>query len=110
MIDVNSFNKSIKRQLKIIKVEYENDKAKINEYVAFLFFRKIIDALRANQPEIQLRNSEKNPTNHFQFSEEIGNITLWASFVHINDKHEVDKNRCRIEILNSDYETIKTIL
>jgi hypothetical protein len=106
-ISVTAFNKWVKGEVKRIKEEYGNDLLKINSSVAFRFMEKISDALGAGASEIDWANESKKAANHFQLTMETGDVVIWATFVYVDDKHNVVAERCNIELLTSnDYETI----
>jgi hypothetical protein len=109
-----TFNKKMKSsgELRSLKSEYGPDRTlgDINSSIAMRYMSYLASKLKDAPMGSDWKNQSKNPQNHFQIETylESGNI-LWATFVYIDDEHQVIKSKSNIELLDSDYNTIKII-
>jgi hypothetical protein len=111
---VVEFNKMIESEyLKTYKEDYDSIE-KINSIVATQYLQQI--AIKNGFPvgEVEFVNESKNPKNHFQMTmhtydvEKNQDVIIYtAPFVYVDDKHKVVQSKTKVELLNSDWETIK---
>lgn len=109
---VRRFNKKMKQDdLKWLKIDQQDDLTGVNSSVAMRFLSFLAtDFLRVVPGETNFDNLSKHPTNHFQLTMYLpdGNI-IKATFIYVNDKHEIVLDRCRIWLLDNDFNDIETI-
>jgi hypothetical protein len=103
------FNKKMRNEyIPTWKEEYVTTEM-INEMVARNYLYAISQKYYEGVNEIEFANESKNPKNHFQLRMYLGNIILWtAPFIYVDDNHNVVLKRTKVEVLNNDYETIKS--
>ena len=111
---VVKFNKMIESEyLKTYKEDYDSIE-KINSIVAMQYLQQI--AIKNGFPVgmVEFVNESKNPKNHFQMTmytydvEKNQDVIIYtAPFVYVDDKHKVVQSKTKVELLNSDWETIK---
>lgn len=107
-----NFNQRIKNEeLEILKLDTQNDLKSINELIGYRYMSSLAsDYLGLMPSETEFRNKSKDPENHFQLETYLSNGTiLWATFIYIDNNHQVILERCNIEILDSDYNTIEKL-
>lgn len=115
-----AFNRKMKRELPSIKRQViydgysgeEIDK-KVNENIAYKYMQYVATKLGMKFGEIEFENKSKEPTNHFQLVcsvwDDKNDYILWATFVYVNDNHQVDESQTNMQLLNLNYEHVKTI-
>jgi len=111
---VVEFNKMIESEyLKTYKEDYDSIE-KINSIVAMQYLQQIAIKNGFSVGEVEFVNESKNPKNHFQMTMYTYNvkknqdvIIYTAPFVYVDDKHKVVQSKTKVELLNSDWETIK---
>lgn len=107
---VASFNRKMQKELKFLITEYEGNIADINYRIATEYLHSIVVKMGAVPMEVEFANQSKNPINHFQLRVYLDKYIIWTNpFVYVDDKHKVVAERTNIEILNYDYDTIKTL-
>lgn len=106
--EVNNF--LINEYIPYWKKEYNNDIKKINFLVAQELLFKISQDLFGGVNQVSFNNESKEPTNHFQLTMDLGDYMLCTSpFIYVDNNHKIIAKKTNIEILNNDYETIKTL-
>lgn len=108
----NTFNKKIKREeLKDLISDTHGDLALINASIATRYLYALADDyLGIGSYDVEFENRSKKPENHFQLTSRLNdNNILWATFIYVDNKHQVILDRCNIEILNDDYETVEVL-
>ncbi len=110
-IPYKEFNRKMKTDwIPMWKEEYGNDLARINELVARQLLYQISQDLFGGVNEIEFANQSKNPTNHFQLVMYVDDMILWTSpFIYVDNNHNAIAKRSKIEVLDSDYETLSTL-
>jgi len=111
---VVEFNKMIESEyLKTYQEDYDSIE-KINSIVAMQYLQQIAIKNGFSVGEVEFVNESKNPKNHFQMLmntydvEKNKDIIIYtAPFVYVNDSHKVVQSKTKVELLNSDWETIK---
>jgi hypothetical protein len=111
---VVEFNKMIESEyLKTYKEDYDSIE-KINSIVAMQYLQQIAIKNGFSVGEVEFVNESKNPKNHFQMTmhtydvEKNQDVIIdTAPFVYVDDKHKVVQSKTKVELLNSDWETIK---
>jgi hypothetical protein len=107
-----AFNKKIKKEeLKDLISDTHGDLALINASIATRYLYALAyDYLGLGSPDVEFENRSKKPENHFQLTSRLDdNNILWATFIYVDNKHQVILDRCNIEILDDDYETIEIL-
>jgi hypothetical protein len=105
------FNKKMKNEyIPTWKEEYVTTE-RINEMVARNYLYEISQKYYGGVEEIEFANESKNPKNHFQLRMYLGNVSLWTEpFIYVDDNHNVVLKRTKIEVVDNNYETIKSNL
>lgn len=107
---VKAFNKENKEELRIIIEDTHNDIRLINRAVAGRFLNFLAGKMGEVPYQHEFLNDAKDPINHWQvyLYLESGHI-IWACFVYVNDKHQVVEERCTIELLDENYDTVRVV-
>jgi hypothetical protein len=111
---MTEFNKKMDSEyLKYYKEDYDSIE-KINAAIAVKYLQEIAEKNGFPVNETYFQNEKLNPRNHFQMLMQTYDpktnkdvIIYSAPFVYVDDKHKVVKSKTKVELLNSDWETIK---
>ena len=105
------FNKKMRNEyIPTWKEEYVTTE-RINEMVARNYLYAISEKYYEGVNEIEFANESKNPKNHFQLNMYIGNVILSTNpFIYVDDNHNVVLKRTKVEVLDNNWETIKSNL
>jgi len=108
----NSFNREMRKELPYIIEDAKGDIVQINCNIAIRYLTMVVHKyLKMNPNETEWANESKKPKNLFQLRMEINDdFHIWATFVYVDDKHKVVLERCHIELLDSDYETVRILV
>jgi hypothetical protein len=109
---VIAFNKKMqgKEYLPYFKEEYSTTE-EINKTIAAYYLQEIAKKYVGWVNEIEFANESKNPRNHFQLRMYLEDKILWtAPFIYVDDNHKVVAKDTKIELLDRNYETIKSNL
>lgn len=110
-IFTSDFNIKIKGEIDMLSVEYDNTND-INEFISRKFISDMAIAFFGlDVYETNLRNKVNKPINNFQLESYLSDGTIiYASFIHVNNNHEIELDKCDINLMTNDYDIIKKII
>jgi hypothetical protein len=107
---IREYNAEIKKEIPSLKVDYHNDQRQLNLAIAQRFLNYVAERIGEIPEQHYWANESKGGDRLYQLELHLvsGNI-LYAAFVVV-DNEKIIASRTNVELVNSNYDTIRHII